>query len=92
MFDEFLCEAQGLRRLPGVPDRVGTYRQYEQLAGAPLSNIEYYDVLAGLQLSLINSRLADLLMSTGKAPEQMAEEIVTRVTTLTSRALAATRV
>ena len=53
----------------------------------PLREPGYYEVLAGLQLSLINSRLADLLVSTGKAPESMAAEIVTRVTGMTSRAL-----
>jgi aminoglycoside phosphotransferase (APT) family kinase protein len=87
MFDEFLCEAQGLTRLVGVPDRLGTFARYEELSGAPLRNVAYYEVLAGLQLSLINSRLADLLVSTGKAPESVGAEIVTRVTGLTRRAL-----
>ncbi len=87
MFDEFLCEANRLARLPGVPDRLGTCERYEQLSGVPLRNIGYYDVLAGLQLALINCRLADLLLSTGKAPEPIAAEIVTRVTGITQRAL-----
>ena len=87
MFDEFLCEAQGLTRLDGVHDRLATFARYEELAGAPLRDVGYYEVLAGLQLSLINSRLADLLVSTGKAPESVAAEIVTRVTELTRRAL-----
>jgi aminoglycoside phosphotransferase (APT) family kinase protein len=87
MFDEFLCEAQGLPRLPGVHDRAGTYARYEELAGAPLRDIEYYEVLVGLQLSLINSRLADLLISSGKVPEPVAAEYVTRVAGITQRSL-----
>src|SRR4029450_11318360 len=66
MFDEFLCEANGLTRLPGVPDRVATFARYEELAGAPLREIAYYDVLAGLQLSLMNNRLADLVLASGE--------------------------
>lgn len=87
MFDAFLCEAQGVVRLEGVHDRQATFARYEQLAGQALAAAGYYEVLAGLQLSLINSRLADLLVSTGKAPEAMAGEFVTRVTELTRRSL-----
>jgi aminoglycoside phosphotransferase (APT) family kinase protein len=87
MFDEYLCEANGLQRLPGVPDRLATYRRYEAIGGSELSNIGYYDVLAGLQFALINSRLADLLIRTGRASESIASELVTRVTSMTERAL-----
>jgi aminoglycoside phosphotransferase (APT) family kinase protein len=88
MFDEFLCETQGLTRLAGVPDRRGTFERYEALGGAPLREIVYYEVLAGLQLALINSRLADLLISTGKVPEEMGAGFVTRVTAMIRRDLA----
>jgi aminoglycoside phosphotransferase (APT) family kinase protein len=87
MFDEFLCEANALTRLSGVPDRGGTLIRYCELAGRQLGDIEYYEVLAGLQFSLINSRLADLLITTGAAPESVANEFVTRTTAITERAL-----
>lgn len=87
MFDEFLCEAQGYERLAGVPDRQATFASYEELSGVALRDIEYYGVLAGLQLCLINSRLADLLVATGKAPEPVAAEFVTRVAAMTAAAL-----
>ena len=87
MFDEFLCEAQGISRLAGVYDRRATFARYEELSGVELRNTDYFEVLAGLQLSLINSRLADLLISTGKAPESMAAEFVTRVAGITRRSL-----
>jgi len=88
MFDEFLCETQGLPRLGGVPDRRGTFERYEALGGAPLREIVYYEVLAALQLALINSRLADLLISSGKVPEAMGVGFVTRVTAMIRRDLA----
>jgi aminoglycoside phosphotransferase (APT) family kinase protein len=87
MFDEFLCEAKGLTRLDGVADRVQTFERYQTLSGHQLQNIGYFEVLAGLTLSLINSRLAHLLITTGKAPEQIAAEFVTRVTAITNRSL-----
>lgn len=87
MFDEFLCEAQGLTRLPGVPDRAGTFDRYQQLAESELRDIGFYEVLACLQFALINSRLADLLIASGTVPERVASEFVTRVTGLMRRAL-----
>jgi aminoglycoside phosphotransferase (APT) family kinase protein len=87
MFDEFLCETQGLQRLPGVPDRRGTFARYEEISGTALRDVVFYEVLAGLQLALINSRLADLLISTGKVPESVASTFVTRVTAMTRRDL-----
>ena len=87
MFDEFLCEAHGLRRLEGVADRAGTLCKYEQLSGKSLRSMQYYSVAAGLLLALINSRLADLLVSSGTSSDAFAAEIVTRVTTMVARTL-----
>lgn len=80
MFEEFLCEAQGLSRLDGVPGRDETVARYEELAGRSVYGVEYYEILAGLVLSLINSRLSDLLIAGGRVPEHVASEYVTRVT------------
>jgi aminoglycoside phosphotransferase (APT) family kinase protein len=87
MFDEYLCEANGLQRLPGIPDRSATYARYEELAGSELRDVQYFEVLTGLQFALINSRMADLLISTGKTSESFAVELVTRVTSMTKRSL-----
>jgi aminoglycoside phosphotransferase (APT) family kinase protein len=87
MFDEFLCEAHGLTRLAGVPDRSGTLHRYEEITGRALRDIEFYEVLAGLQFSLINSRLAHLLIETGSAPHAFVDEFVYRTTTITRRSL-----
>jgi aminoglycoside phosphotransferase (APT) family kinase protein len=87
MFDEYLCEAQGFTRLEGIPDREGTFARYEQLSGRSLQNIGYYQILAGLFLALINSRLVDLLIRNEVVDETYGAELVTRVTNMTARHL-----
>jgi aminoglycoside phosphotransferase (APT) family kinase protein len=87
MFDEFLCEANGLARLSGVSDRSGTLHRYEEITERALRDIEFYEVLAGLQFSLINSRLAHLLGESGSAPQSFVDEFVHRTTTITKRSL-----
>jgi aminoglycoside phosphotransferase (APT) family kinase protein len=85
MFEEFLCEAQGLTRLDGVPDRDATIARYQELSGRPVEEIRYYEILAGLVLALINSRLADLMIAGGRLEPAVAGEFVTRVTDMTAR-------
>jgi aminoglycoside phosphotransferase (APT) family kinase protein len=85
LFEEYLCEAQGLPRLHGVPDREATILRYEELSGRSVTAITYYEILAGLVFSLINSRLADLMISSGRLEPAVAAEFVTRVTDLTAR-------
>ena len=65
MFERFLCEALGFTRLPGVPDDVETVRRYVQFGGTLTGDIAYYQLLAAFVLSLINNRLARLLVRDG---------------------------
>lgn len=88
MFEEFLCEARGLARPDGAPDRAEMLARYEQLSGRPLRHIEYYEILACLVLSLINSRLAELLLAAGRTPDAVATEFLTRVTAMAAGRLA----
>ena len=87
MFEEYLCEAQGLQRLEGVPGRVGTVALYEELSGRSPVSLGYYEILAGLVFSLINSRLADLLVSKRIVEAEVAEEFVWRVVAMVRRGL-----
>jgi aminoglycoside phosphotransferase (APT) family kinase protein len=87
MFEQFLCEAQGLTRLDGVPDRKATLARYEELSGTTVPDVDYYEVLAGLVFALINSKLAALLIAGGQVGEDVASEFVTRVTTMTAKLL-----
>jgi aminoglycoside phosphotransferase (APT) family kinase protein len=87
MFEEFLCEAQGLDRLEGVPGRQETIDRYRALGGPPVADVEYYELLACTVLTLINSRLADLLIASGRLPEHVASEYPLRVVGMARRRL-----
>jgi aminoglycoside phosphotransferase (APT) family kinase protein len=65
MFERFLCEALGFTRLPGVPDDDEIVRRYLQFGGTLTGDIVYYQLLAAFVLSLINNRLARLLVRDG---------------------------
>lgn len=76
MFEEYICEASGLKRLPGIPSRDEILERYESVTGGPVQDINYFEVLAALVFSLINSRLATLLRDAGfneAAATQFAE-------------------
>jgi aminoglycoside phosphotransferase (APT) family kinase protein len=65
MFERFLCEALGFTRLPGVPDDDELVSRYLQFGGKLTGDIAYYQLLAAFVLSLINNRLARLLVRDG---------------------------
>jgi aminoglycoside phosphotransferase (APT) family kinase protein len=87
MFDEYLCEAQGFSRLPGIADSEAVFAQYESISGHTLQHMPYFQVLSGLVLSLINSRLVDLLIRNEVVTPAYGAELVTRITTMTARHL-----
>lgn len=86
MFEEYICEASGLSRLPGIPERDAILGRYEQLRGSTVVDVAYYEVLAALVFSLINSRLATLLGLAG-FDEAAATKFVERSTGLLARYL-----
>jgi hypothetical protein len=63
MFEVFLSEAQGVSRLEGAPDRAEIIHRYERASGAVVADIDYYELLACVVMSVINSRLGMLLVS-----------------------------
>lgn len=90
ILDEFLCEAQGLRRLDGVPGREGTLRLYEALGGASTANIDYYEILAGLRLVLVMSRRTEQLLMAGAKPTSVAPYLEAALDVTTRRLAQAT--
>ena len=88
MFERYLCEAQGLTRLPGVPDRAETIARYTGLGGVPVPDIDYYELLAGVVMTLISSRLADVLVESGRVPAKIAAIYPTRAVKLVEESLA----
>ncbi len=81
MFERYLCEAQGLRRLDGIPGREETIARYRELGGAAIGDIDYYELLAGVVMTLITSRLADVLVETGRVTSDIAAIYPTRAVT-----------
>jgi aminoglycoside phosphotransferase (APT) family kinase protein len=65
MFERFLCESLGFTRLPGVPDDDELVRRYLAFGGTLTGDIAYYQLVAAFVLSLINNRLARLLVRDG---------------------------
>jgi aminoglycoside phosphotransferase (APT) family kinase protein len=65
MFERFLCEGLGFTRLPGVPDDNEFVRRYLEFGGTLTGDIAYYQLVAAFVLSLINNRLARLLVRDG---------------------------
>ncbi len=88
MFEEYICESDGLRRLDGVPGREETIARYEALSHRAVVDIGYFEVLAGQVFSLINSRLATLLRGLGYEP-RAADSFVARSTEMLQRSLRA---
>ena len=88
MFERFLCEAQGKSRLDGVPGREGTITRYEELGGVPVPDIDYYELLAGVVMTLISSRLADVLVDSGRVTPEIAAIYPNRAVRLVGESLA----
>jgi aminoglycoside phosphotransferase (APT) family kinase protein len=65
MFERFLCEGLGFTRLPGIPGDDEIVRRYIEFGGTLTGDIAYYQVVAAFVLSLINNRLARLLIRDG---------------------------
>jgi aminoglycoside phosphotransferase (APT) family kinase protein len=89
MFEDFLSEAQGTSRLPGVPGREATIARYQELGGVEVADIDYYELLACVVMALINSRLADLLIAEGKVSDEVAASYPMRSVDGAERRLAA---
>jgi aminoglycoside phosphotransferase (APT) family kinase protein len=67
MFERFLCEGLGFARLPGIPDDDEFVSRYVEFGGTLTGDIVYYQLVAAFVLSLINNRLARLLVRDGLA-------------------------
>jgi aminoglycoside phosphotransferase (APT) family kinase protein len=88
MFERYLCEAQGLRRLEGVPGRAETIARYHELGGVAVPEVDYYELLAAVVMTLITSRLADVLTETGRVTADVAARYPDRSARLVAEYLA----
>jgi aminoglycoside phosphotransferase (APT) family kinase protein len=74
MFEDFLASAQGVASLEGTPGRAEIISRYERASGRQVADIDYYQLLACVVMSLINSRLGRLLMENHGMSDERAGE------------------
>jgi aminoglycoside phosphotransferase (APT) family kinase protein len=67
--ERYHTEGSNLERLPGFVDRKQTISLYEDIAGEPVHDLEYYELLAGMRFTVILTRLAQQLMNQGFLPD-----------------------
>jgi aminoglycoside phosphotransferase (APT) family kinase protein len=91
MFEDFLSEAQNKPRLAGSPNRAQMISRYEELAGRPMPDIDYYELLACVVMSLINSKLGVLLRENQGLPDEIAGNYARRTVKMAGRRLDAIR-
>jgi aminoglycoside phosphotransferase (APT) family kinase protein len=87
MFEDFLCAAQGIVPLPGTPGRDEIVRRYEALGGGRITGLDYYEVLACVTMSIINSRLGDLLQRRHALSDERAGTWARRTIAMATRRL-----
>ena len=61
-------EGFGLPRPAGMPDDAETVRRYEALTGHTVEHLDFYLVLAGIQLTTLMVRVAQLMIAAGIVP------------------------
>jgi aminoglycoside phosphotransferase (APT) family kinase protein len=67
--ERYHTEGSNVERLPGFLDRAATISLYEEIAGEPVHDLEYYELLAGMRFTVILTRLAQQLAAQGFLPE-----------------------
>jgi aminoglycoside phosphotransferase (APT) family kinase protein len=63
--DRMYSEGFEVPRLPGLPSRDETIARYERALGRPLGDMTYYEIFAGLRMSIVSMRSADLQIEAG---------------------------
>ena len=65
-FEEFLAEASGYPRLPGVPGREEVVAYYQERSGRTLHDLPYYEVITSLFTAITVIRQADIAIEQGR--------------------------
>jgi aminoglycoside phosphotransferase (APT) family kinase protein len=85
--DRYHSEGNGIDRLPGFPSRQEAIALYEEIAGEPVHDIEYYELLAGMRFSVILTRLGQQLMAQDFLPKDSDFETNNPVSNLHAKQL-----
>ena len=84
---QFSIESAGATLLPGMLDRASTIALWEQLMGRPASHVDFYEILAGFQFSLVMVKLAEMYVAESGDPSIGAMAVYNPVTAITARLL-----
>jgi aminoglycoside phosphotransferase (APT) family kinase protein len=68
MMDDFHSDANGVPRLPGVPDRAATLARYEEMLGHKVPDTEYFELLGAAQMAITLIRQSDSRVASGAIP------------------------
>lgn len=66
--DRHHSEGIGVPRLPGFPSPGETVARYEELAGRPMRNMAYYEVLSAFKFAVIMARIGRAFIDFGLVP------------------------
>jgi len=69
-FDELFSAGFGVPRLEGLPDRATMIATYEKALGRPVRNFEYYELIAGLRMTIVSMRAVDRVVAFGRLPAE----------------------
>ncbi|MGI4746596.1 MAG: phosphotransferase family protein [Janthinobacterium lividum] len=67
-FDELFSSGFGIPRLEGLPDRATMISIYENALGRKVQNFEYYELIAGLRMTIVSIRAVDRVVAFGRLP------------------------
>jgi aminoglycoside phosphotransferase (APT) family kinase protein len=64
----YYTEGIGIPAPPGFPDRDTLIARYEQLTGAAVHNMYFYEVFGALRLAILSHRAGNLMIAAGQLP------------------------
>lgn len=67
-YDRMICEAEGVRRLPGLWDGTQTVTAWESVAGRKAASMEWHLIFAGYRFAMISERARALAIAAGRLP------------------------
>lgn len=67
-FDDLFSTGFGVPRLEGLPDRETAIATYEAALGRKVQDFEYYELIAGLRMTIVSIRAVDRVVAFGKIP------------------------
>jgi aminoglycoside phosphotransferase (APT) family kinase protein len=88
VFNQIHTIGIGRPNLPGIPDDASSVAVYEELSGARVSDLHFYEVRAGLRAALLLMKYADALIAAGRLDPTARRQPYTPAVTVLEHLLA----